>query len=74
MQKEWEIQCRDLEDGLMDEGRSVLRRTEEYMRGVVREAEKSSRGGEGEDGVGERARREAMEAVERVRGELERLE
>ncbi len=62
MQREWESQCKDLEQGLMDEGRSVLRQTEQDMRRLVNDASQVV-----EDEAEVRARREAIEAVEKAK-------
>ncbi len=62
MQREWEAQCRDLEQGLMDEGRSVLKQTEQHMRQLVNNASQVV-----EDEAEVRARREAIEAVEKAK-------
>ncbi|KAF7510228.1 hypothetical protein GJ744_006924 [Endocarpon pusillum] len=62
MQREWEAQCKDLEHGLMDEGRSVLKQTEEHMRRLVNDASQVV-----EDEAEVRARREAIEAVEKAK-------
>jgi chemotaxis protein histidine kinase CheA len=61
MQREWEAQCRDLEDGLMEEGKSVLKQTEEHLRRLVKDASRVV-----EDEVELRARREAIEALEKA--------
>ena len=37
MQSDWQTQCKALEDGLLDAGRTVLRETEETMRELVRD-------------------------------------
>jgi hypothetical protein len=68
MQKEWESQCRDLEDGLMDEGRSVLKQTEEQMRRLVEDASRVVG-----DEVELRSRKEAVEAVEKAKIALSKL-
>ena len=65
MQREWEAQCKDLETGLLDEGRSVLKQTEEHMRRLVDDASQVV-----EDEVEVRARTEAIEAVEKVKAAL----
>lgn len=70
MQKEWEVQCHDLEEGLMREGRGVLREVEEGMRRTVRDAARVVE--ENEEAV--RTRKEALEAVDRAREELQKLE
>jgi hypothetical protein len=68
MQREWEVQCKDLEDGLMQEGRSVLRKTEEHMRRLVKDASRVI-----EDEVELRARKEADDAVQNAQAELSKL-
>jgi hypothetical protein len=68
MQREWEAQCKDLEHMLMEEGRSVLKQTEEYMRRLVKDASKVV-----EDAVEERARNEALEAVDKAKLALSEL-
>lgn len=65
MQKEWEAQCKNLEHGLMQEGRSVLKQTEETLRRLVDEASHFV-----EDEVEVRSRREALDAVEKARTAL----
>ncbi|ERF75852.1 hypothetical protein EPUS_01218 [Endocarpon pusillum Z07020] len=62
MQREWEVQCKDLEHGLMEKGRSVLKQTEEHMRRLVNDASQVV-----EDEAEVRARREAIEAVEKAK-------
>lgn len=62
MQRAWEAQCRDLESGLMEEGRTVLKQTEEYLRRRVEEASHVV-----EDEAEVRLRKEANEAVERAK-------
>jgi chemotaxis protein histidine kinase CheA len=68
MQKEWEVQCKDLENGLMEEGRSVLKQTEEKMRRLVRDASQVV-----EDEVEMRIRKEATDAVEKAKTALSEL-
>ena len=65
MQREWEARCKDLENGLMEEGRSVLKQTEEYLRRRVEDASRVV-----EDEVEVRLRKEATEAVERAKAAL----
>lgn len=65
MQREWEAQCKDLEHGLMEEGRSVLKLTEQHMRRLVSDASQVV-----EDEVEVQARREAIAAVEKARAAL----
>jgi hypothetical protein len=68
MQKEWECQCRDLENDLMDEGRLVLKRTEAHVRRLVKEASIIVR-----DEADLQARTEAADAVQRATEALEKL-
>lgn len=69
MQREWEVQCHDLEDGLMQEGRSVLRKTEEHMRRLVQDASTVV-----EDDADLRMRNEALEAVGKAKKALSEVE
>lgn len=62
MQREWEAQCQDLEHGLMDEGRSVLKQTEVHMRRLVNDASRVV-----EDEVEVRSTKEAIDAVEKAK-------
>ena len=68
MQREWEVQCQDLEDGLMQEGRSVLKKTEEHMRRLVQDASRVV-----EDDADQQMRNEALEAVEKAERVLSKL-
>ena len=68
MQGDWQTQCKALEDGLLDAGRTVLRQTEEKMKELVRDG-----GRVGEESVETRARREASEAVEKAKLALRNL-
>ena len=68
MQGDWQTQCKALEDGLLDAGRTVLRQTEEKMKELVRDG-----GRVDEESIETRTRREASEAVEKAKlalGEL----
>lgn len=62
MQREWEAQCKDLEQGLMDEGRSALKQTEQHMRRLLNDASQVV-----EDEAEVRSRREAIDAVEKAK-------
>ena len=68
MQGDWQTQCKALEDGLLDAGRTVLRQTEERMRELVRHG-----GRVDEDSAETRMRREAYEAVEKAKQALKKL-
>ena len=68
MQGEWQAQCRALENELGNEGRAVLKQTEEKMRRLVEQG--SSRE---EDEVEVKGRAEARAAVDRARQELRKL-
>ena len=68
MQGEWQAQCRALENELGNEGRAVLKQTEEKMRRLVEQG--SSRK---EDEVEVKGRAEARAAVDRARQELRKL-
>jgi hypothetical protein len=68
MQGDWLTQCKALEDGLLDAGRTVLRQTEERMRELVRDG-----GRVNEDSVETRTRKEASEAVEKAKMALKKL-
>ncbi len=68
MQGDWQAQCKALEDGLLETGRTVLRQTEERMRQLVRDGGKPV-----EDDVGVKARREALQAVTNARSALKTL-
>jgi hypothetical protein len=68
MQSDWQTQCKALEDGLLDAGRTVLRQTEEKMRELVRDG-----GRVGEDSIETKARDEASQAVEKAKQALKKL-
>jgi hypothetical protein len=68
MQSDWQTQCRALEDGLLDAGRTVLRQTEEKMRELVRDG-----GRVDEDSIETKARNEASQAVEKAKQALRKL-
>ena len=68
MQGDWQAQCKLLEDGLLDAGRTVLRQTEDRMRQLVIDG-----GREAEDEVDVTVRGEAAAAVETARQELRKL-
>lgn len=68
MQGDWKTQCKALEEGLLDTGRTVLRQTEERMRQLV-----SDGGRVIEDEVEVKTRNEAAQAVESARKALEKL-
>jgi len=68
MQSDWQTQCKALEDGLLDGGRTVLRQTEERMRELVKDGGKVI-----EDDVEIRTRNEASEAVEKAKQALKKL-
>jgi hypothetical protein len=65
MQTDWMKGCRGMEEGLLVEGKSVVKRIEGRMRGLVEEE-----GVVREDEVEEEMRRKAEEAVRRAEGEL----
>lgn len=62
MQREWKAQCQDLENGLIEEGRSLLKQTEERMRQAVQDASQPVM-----DEVEVQLRREATEAVQKAK-------
>jgi hypothetical protein len=68
MQGDWQTQCKALEDGLLDAGRTVLRQTEERMRELVRDGGRIN-----EDSVETKTRKEASEAVENAKMALKKL-
>jgi hypothetical protein len=68
MQGDWQTECKALEDGLLDAGRTVLRQTEERMRELVRDGRRLD-----EDSVETRTRREASEAVGKAKQALKKL-
>ena len=68
MQTDWMRGCRGMENGLFEEGKSVVKRIEGRMRGLVEEGSVVR-----EDVVEEEMRRVAEEAVRRAEGELEVL-
>ena len=68
MQSDWQTQCKALEDGFLDAGRTVLRQTVERMGELVREG-----GRVDEDSVETRTRKEASEAVDKARQALKKL-
>jgi hypothetical protein len=68
MQSDWQAQCKELEDGLLDAGRTVLRQTEEKMRELVRDGGRVS-----EDSIESKARNEASQAVEKAKQALQKL-
>lgn len=70
MQGSWLKATRELEEGLFEEGRGVIRRVVAGLRGCVAQKERLALESEGRGGGG----RDAREAVERVRGELDRLD
>lgn len=67
MQGDWQTQCKGLEDGLLDTGRTVLRQTEERMRKLVRGGGRAV-----EDETDIEARQEAVEAVEKAKQALKK--
>lgn len=68
MQGDWQTQCKALEDGLLDAGRTVLRQTEERMRELVRHAGKVE-----DDPTETKKWKEASEAVEKAKQALKVL-
>jgi hypothetical protein len=68
MQTDWRNACRGLEDGLMEEGRRVIKRIESRMRTLVDESAKAQ-----EDSVEVRTRLEAEDAVRHAQLELQKL-
>ena len=68
MQGDWQTQCQALEEGLLNTGRTVLRRTEERMRQLVRDGGRIVEGD-----VEARTRSEAVEAIENARKVLKKL-
>ena len=68
MQTDWLASCRNLEEGLMEEGRSVIKRIEVRMRTLVEEGGRTQ-----DDPVEMQMRLEAEEAVELARLELQKL-
>jgi hypothetical protein len=65
MQTDWMRDCRGMEEGLLVEGKSVVKRIEGRMRGLVEEGSVVR-----EDEVEGEMRRKAEEAVSRAEGEL----
>jgi len=68
MQSDWQTQCKALEDGLLDAGRTVLRQTEEKMRELVRDG-----GRVDEDSIETKTWNEASQAVEKAKQALKKL-
>lgn len=69
MQGDWFRATKAMEDGLFDEGRTVVQRIVGRMRELVESASRIQ-----EDNVEVQSRREAENAVQRAREELDRLE